>query len=763
MSCVAAMQQTKRRCTLLVLLTTFLILAKGDGIPFAFSEIDDYTVERVLSSELADLDKSHWAHYAADACTYMLSDMKSGTPQSIFPSLNFTMSFFSVKNANWYASPSGFLTIGSRSMCPFFCNQANLQAESGNYQFTDSFGGDWPMAALFTADLTPMTQTGAYVIINSHSNANVRIIEYRNVPFQSNTTAGTLTAQVVLYANGTIIFRYASVPEVTAVPIFGNASTGLIFSAKSRLVVEAPSSANGIAAYRFNPQLVNCSTYASASDCESADGCNWCVFTLSCAPTSVVTATCLDSSAQSSQFTTSVFTSATTYTAVNMTTLQQNDSVSFSFPFFNSPVDTLYLTSNAVFSASSNTQNCNPSTNYCRNANYSYAIVPYQGGYSYSFVGTTAYGVWRAAMGEQMCTSSMGCKVLVLRVYYNYQVYQLPVRGTVYAYIYETGDMEFFYPSDNEYLAYPPPVMGIFRSGAEDPLSIQVPMAVVAGGSGSGGTLVRFAYVTNVSGCGTGFTDQSCTACSSGYYGASCTACACENGGTCDEGITGTGNCVCAAGYGGIHCADTCTSTAFTCSGCSKKGGYCECDSTECQCLNGWTGSTCSTNTDACLPLTLNGCRSCVASAECNYCFDGSCFSPQLSGSAAGYACSNSMNASIPYTCEMVDSSDFTISRVDIAVVVLMTLLLVLLIMCAILAIVSLCKRTLIYDRHVLTATGGAPDFRFTRRQREVVHANFIPPEEIPKDKFVLGIPLRQIQLDRLYQSQHKKLHQKGE
>ncbi|EPY28610.1 hypothetical protein STCU_04970 [Strigomonas culicis] len=278
-----------------------------------------------------------------------------------------------------------------------------------------------------------------------------------------------------------------------------------------------------------------------------------------------------------------------------------------------------------------------------------------------------------------------------------------------------------------------------------------------------GGTFFRFAYQKDVPSCGTGFVPGDCSACLPSHYGKLCTACSCRNGGTCDDGITGTGNCVCAAGYGGVNCSSVCESSTFTCAGCSAKGGYCDCDSTECKCLNGWTGPTCSKRMDTCLPLTLLGCAACVANEECSYCFDGSCFSPLLAGTDAGYACSYSMNASIPYTCDLVDGTDFTISRVDIAVVILVTLLLVLLILCAILAIISISRNTLIYDRHILTAMGGAPDYRFTRRQREVVHANFLAPEDVPSERFVMGVPLRQIQLDRLYQSQHRKDHEKVE
>ena len=117
----------------------------------------------------------------------------------------------------------------------------------------------WPMIALYNADLFPpgsvnnMTSV-RYSYITDANGVTSLLWDFNNVPLYAYiTTSLNLTAQCQLFPNGTIIFRYLSVPSNFSPDPPG--LVGLVLSDSSQFTLPTPSSTNmsrpSIAGYRL--------------------------------------------------------------------------------------------------------------------------------------------------------------------------------------------------------------------------------------------------------------------------------------------------------------------------------------------------------------------------------------------------------------------------------------------------------------------------------------------------------------------------------
>ncbi|RNF11017.1 hypothetical protein TraAM80_01144 [Trypanosoma rangeli] len=261
--------------------------------------------------------------------------------------------------------------------------------------------------------------------------------------------------------------------------------------------------------------------------------------------------------------------------------------------------------------------------------------------------------------------------------------------------------------------------------------------------------------------CDARFSGDACELCSAGHYGPSCLPCRrCVNRGVCDDGVNGTGACRCPEPFSGANCEVRCEGQ-FDCGHCNRGGGYCECGVCRCDVASGWSGADCDVFGDPCWRHSFDGCKVCGRDTRngCDFCFDGMCHSARFRGTLSGYACSYAVPSDDAARCvpveqvgeRQLDVGYIAVGGLCIAAVVPAVALLVL-------APIALRARG-VHDILHAGAAGGAPDHRRGRRRREVVQAVFVQPAALRGGRrHVLGVPLRQVPLAKLYESQRSAL-----
>ncbi|CBZ29312.1 conserved hypothetical protein [Leishmania mexicana MHOM/GT/2001/U1103] len=761
--------------------------------------IVEYTVTQVIQSDLSGLPSSHWAHYATmcDTASSARKIKLSDSLNRIFERVNTTnvrFPFYAWNSTSWYVSSMGFLSPTPYGMCSSYCPPRFFADLRGTYAFSDNAtvlyggGGDWPMIGFYTMPfvMTEVNALKSFVLaLESSDDSGVRTtVEYCNVPIRGATGSAQtqLTAQVVVYANGTIIMRYASLPDTSMLPEY-MPSTGLVYSKTLRTVVPTPTAANGIVAYRFDPVLDACAAHGDASVCTADTGgdCVWCSSTSACCASTLASEVCPRGQWATPARSTAAFapqkfydvtvdfaTPFVTMSSFNYVSTLENDSFPLhleypeqNIPLFHTPSESIM---NCIPGASCPTQAdshpCGVYSSVCVNGNYTLAILALESSFSFRQAGLwVAQVLPERARGEQLCEEEEGCATGLVGhltgVSFRNSYSFMPL-FSVQLYADANGVIDITIQcasceQGDPMLAYPPMRVGLVRYGVDDASSVMIPQGLLRSG-----LHVRFVPQSSCKDCGlNGWCDESSgrCQCQPGYYGRSCLACpACWTGSMCDEGIMGSGTCLCSGGACEAACANTSGGSvpSRSCGGCDAVGGRCNCG--VCECRDGWSGAGCSeAPADACRAYSFDGCEVCGQHEGCVFCHDSTCFNPALSGTRDGYTCSYSTPAADRQACVTYGSRGLkphVYNALDfIAIISLALSAPVIFSMLVIAAVVRRNRQTL--NPMDAFSVVGAPGFRNLRREREVVQGALtrgrVPQREI------MGIPLKQVSLRRLF------------
>ncbi|KAH9601014.1 hypothetical protein LSM04_006616 [Trypanosoma melophagium] len=764
-----------------------------------------YTVETVDAAAVEALPADHWAQFNEDVFRLGKGSFVSLFDDApYFEAINITSPFFSRDAVEWYVSSDGFLAPTPLPMCGFFCREVALDTLIGNYRFGDDVyggGGDWPMIGLFVTDLNPSAAQVSWSVRvlsvpGGEAGVDRVIVEYRDVPLARSQSANdTLKAQVEVWENGTIVMRYQQTPSGAS------ASVGLVLSREERYVVDMVAHVGGVAGVRYEPAMDECRRLVEEAACVGNEGgnCGWCAATELCLATSLANSSCPRVSFRTKSASLPLVDyykvvveqdaelvdihALSGHEQLNVSSQALKLEMGFNFPFYtvnqaSHVTNTTYLLSSGLISVFSASQACGPIWNMCPNGNYSFTIMP--------FVTTEQWGprtsVTCALLPERVqggvfCGNPQCPLGLVLEVA-NMTAMASDIRSSTYQiYLDASGAVEFRYghpvvaeiPTRPvvDFFAFPSPFVGLFRHRVEDPATIAVPPSLVRTG-----TRIRFDPIgkcndcglngvcnssTNQCVCNSGFDGDFCEQCSVGHYGPRCLQCrSCENKGYCDDGVNGTGACVCPKPFSGMNCEVSCDGP-FDCTPCNLRGGYCECGVCRCDRASGWGGPHCDVVLDPCRRHSFDGCKVCSSDTanNCTFCFDSMCYSALLSGSVNEYTCSHAVPREDASLC--VPAVQREMSQVDLDYILLFVLLIGAF-LCSVLLLVFTrlgVRRHSLYDIHAAGASGGVPDHKPGRREREVVQAVFLQKDALrDKRRHVLGVPLKQISLQRLYESQ---------
>ncbi|KEG07626.1 hypothetical protein DQ04_09241010 [Trypanosoma grayi] len=775
-----------------------------------------YDVQTLYTGDMTNLPADHWAQYNPDAFDKGAHSFVSKYDDApSFQAIGIASPFFSHDSVSWHVSSNGFLAPTPAPLCQFFCTEMALDTLFGNYRFGDTVyggGGDWPMIGLFVSDLSPnraevLWPVRLFLVPGGDNDDNSEpqrvIVEFRQVPvLHCEDENNKLTAQVEVWANGTIVMRYKTLPTCS------RASVGLVLSKDERIVVSTNARHDGIAAIRYEPQMDTCPAIVGEEACMSRGAqCEWCAATQVC-----VAVTLAQNSCPRGSFSTKSPSSEAGLPALNnyynviieqdvplvseaslnnkTQTYDENGQneleLGFKFPFYTKDQAThmtnrTYISTSGFLSVFSSYQGCGPIWKVCPNGNYSFAIMPFLTAQDMDSESVVTYTqLDERVTNGSLCENPPCPRGFFLEVCAIKAVKQ-PMRSYTYqVYMDESGVIEFRYglpvlteiATNNTalpFFAYPTPFIGLFRHRLEDPATIMVPVTLVRTG-----TRIRFEPKNICNDCGlggscdasskqcvcaTGFTGEACEQCAAGYFGPKCLPCrTCENNGTCDHGTNGTGRCQCPEPFSGESCSVRCN-TSFDCSNCNLHGGYCECGMCVCDTASGWSGPHCDIPFDPCMPHSFGGCQVCNNDTvnKCAFCFDYTCYSTLLTGTVNEYPCSYTTAGEDTALCVPVRQKQRV--AVDFGFISLFVLCL-----SAALSVIVIVVFTRIgmrargvYDIHSSGASGGAPDYRAGRRERSVVQALFVQKETL-KDRrtHVLGIPLKQMPLEKLYEAQRE-------
>ncbi|KAK7201519.1 hypothetical protein NESM_000215700 [Novymonas esmeraldas] len=807
----------------------FLLLLSNAHVAVSAATIVDYTVSSVTATELAALPPTHWARYRTMCGYWGVTQTWTDTSMMslMFPRLSrsgMNASFYAWGDIPWYVNNMGFLSPTPYGMCKGFCKRTLYSQLQGNYAFTENRselydgGGDWPMIGFYVAPFEvlsefPLSQIIANETLASDTTSSIvppssptdyasgpgrgsavayTTLEYCKVSLsgQSASASAQLTAQVAVYANGTIIMRYASLPSPSAlagvVP-----STGLIYSKTRRTVVPPPTAANGIVAYRFDPVLDPCTPHTSLSACtlDTGNNCVWCSSTAACSTSGVVAEVCPRGQWTTPASSVLPFPPQNFYSvAVDITTpfvplssyayTSQLSTGSFqlrlenarwNIPLFRTPTPpSISCIPGASCPTLTTTHLCGLVDNTCVNGNYTFSILALDSNFIFA-----AEGTWVARLlpprnaGGQLCSEAGGCPNGVVGqlsgAAFNNNNSAMPL-FSVQIYGDQNGVIDIIVVcarcvTGDPMLTFPAMRVGLVRYGVEDASSVLIPQGLLRSG-----VHARFVPITACADCGpSGWCNEATGTCQCqpGYFGSSCTACpVCWTGSRCDDGKNGGGSCLCSGGACAAACAGLkggsggsggVTVPAQSCWGCSAVGGRCNCG--VCECVDGWSGPGCSVPpADACRAYSFDGCAVCGQQPGCVFCYDSTCFNPALSGTPGGYTCSYSTPAADTEACVTYGSRGLfapvsvAYKRMAVGVVVTVTIFMAVLALC----ILRCCFRhRRVYDPMAMLAVGGTPDIPRTQQEREVVQVSFVRRRVAGRQ--IMGIPLRQMTLQRLY------------
>ncbi|RNF02180.1 uncharacterized protein Tco025E_08442 [Trypanosoma conorhini] len=766
-----------------------------------------YDTQTVRAEDVPGLPADHWAQYDEAAFERGRGSFVAGYNDApYFEALNISSPFFSRDSVRWHVSSDGFLAPTPAPLCGFFCSDAAPDTLFGDYEFGSAIyggGGDWPMIGLYVADLNPpAARLSPSVRVHGVGGAggdagHERVtVEYRDVPLTAcGAAAETLTAQVAVWANGTIVMRYRRVPAC------GSASVGLVLSKRERVVATSSPRPVGIAAIRYEPVADLCATAVGEPACAAAGrACVWCAATAECVAASLAGSRCPHGGFRAASVSDEFYAVAVGQGAelVDLAALGGHVraapagqslrlELGFDFPFFTRDqashrTNTTHLLSAGLISVFSPTQRCGPIWNVCPDGNYTFAVAPFATAGLWGPGTSITYARLPERSGAGVLCQRPPCPPGFVVEVANASSFASFARSATYqVYLDAGGAVEFRYglpvaaavasAPALDFFAFPPPFVGLFRYRVEDAATVMVPPSLIRTG-----TRIRFDPTRRCNDCGrggtcdpassrcvcaAGFSGAACELCAAGSYGPGCRPCRrCVNGGECDEGVNGTGACRCPEPFSGAECEVRCEGP-FDCGHCNRRGGYCECGVCRCDAAAGWGGANCDVLNDPCWRHSLDGCEVCGRDAwnGCAFCFDGMCHSTRLRGTPNGYACSYTTPAEDGARCVPVAQADArqfdagyaAVAGLGAAAVISVVALLVL----APIAV----RRREVYDILHAGAAGGAPDHRRGRRRREVVQAVFVQQAALRGGRrHVLGVPLRQVPLAKLHESQRAGL-----
>ncbi|XQJ29460.1 hypothetical protein NXY56_005512 [Leishmania guyanensis] len=758
-----------------------------------------YTVIPITQSGLSELPSTHWAQYQTlcdapgAARKIPLVDSLNRVFENV-ATANARFPFYAWGNSSWYVSSMGFLSPTPYGMCNGYCAARFFADLGGTYAFSSDTsvlyggGGDWPMIGLYAMpfETTAASASESFILTldSSADGAAYTAVEYCSVPAlnQAATAEARLTAQVVVYANGTIIMRYASLPDTRALPAY-MPSTGLIYSKTLRTVVPTPTAANGIAAYRFDPVLDACAGHGDAPACtaDTGRGCVWCFSTSACCASTLVSEVCPRGQWTAPASSTAAFTPqqfydvtvdfdtpfvamadrshtfalASGYFPLALANPQQN------IPLFRTPsLERVYCIPGASCPMQTNTHPCGLLGNTCVNGNYTFSILALESEFIFAKAGHwDARALPQRSHGEELCEEAAGCAEGVVgrltgaafsNHYSSMPLFSVQLYADISGVVDVTIQCASCAPGD-PMLAHPPMRVGLVRHGVDDASSVMIPQGLLRSG-----LHVRFVPKSSCVDCGVnGWCDESSGTChcQPGYYGKSCAACpACWAGSECDDGSTGSGTCLCKGEACEAACAGTSggSMASRSCAGCDAVGGRCNCG--VCECQGGWGGADCNVApADACRAYSFDGCEVCGQHEGCVFCHDSTCFNPALSGTPGGYTCSYSTPAADTQACATYRSrglrAHVNINFDFIAVVGVAFAVVVPFLLLSLLVFIRRSGRAV--NPMEAFAVTGSPELRSLRREREVVQVAFTRGRSLERE--LMGIPLRQVSLQRLF------------
>ncbi|CAJ1014842.1 hypothetical protein Q4I30_000423, partial [Leishmania utingensis] len=177
------------------------------------------------------------------------------------------------------------------------------------------------------------------------------------------------------------------------------------------------------------------------------------------------------------------------------------------------------------------------------------------------------------------------------------------------------------------------------------------------------------------------------------------------------------------------------------------------CNCGVCECQGGWGGADCNVApADACRAYSFDGCEVCGQHEGCVFCHDSTCFNPALSGTPGGYTCSYSTPAADTQACVTYRSRGWLPPISASALSAAGTWVTAGAVMAGFIMIYVVCwcfshqKRR---DLTVQLAVGTTPTFLKPYREREVVQFDFTRERSLERE--LMGIPLRQVSLQRLF------------
>ena len=235
-----------------------------------------------------------WAIYDTTArnhgnLTYMTDDMQ------VLPALDICIPFFQSREPQpMYLASNGYIAPYPEALCSYYCPE-DLHFVDG-----DRFSGGSPLIGLYVVDLNPGDEKRTSKVflwrgrktLSDGTTVEAAIAEYVDVP----TYVGdqTLTGQVELWENGTIIMRFQDAYKVPSAYAAG--STGIIWTRRQRYVAPvAASSKQGqpaVVAVRYDPMPDPCAVHSTCDQCAVADGCAWCDASAECVGTDIVDDVC---------------------------------------------------------------------------------------------------------------------------------------------------------------------------------------------------------------------------------------------------------------------------------------------------------------------------------------------------------------------------------------------------------------------------------------------------------------------------------------
>ncbi|KPI84934.1 hypothetical protein ABL78_6026, partial [Leptomonas seymouri] len=509
------------------------------SFPVSAVTILDYTVTSITASERASLPPDHWAHYATQcdskANARIIPLVKS--LNSVFVNISASgmrVPFYAWNSTPFHLNSIGFLSPTWYGMCDGYCVRDFFSTIKGNYGFSDNTsifydgGGDWPMIAFYLApfETTNINPARSFILTEEHFDSSKlsdtrradapipshTLVEYCNVPLQGAPwSAAGLTAQVAVYANGTIVMRYKRLPAGLPGDMW---STGLIYSKTLRKVVATPSVENGIVAYRFDPVYDPCDGAATAAACGAMSvptgaapaagagvDCVWCPSTSACASRALVAEVCprgqwamrADEAGANAQRFYAVTVDLTPTPLADLDSLEdvEHQPVMYGKVMFRRAItifNTMHRTFPRCFPGCSCSINfpdpeCPMLQNTCPDGSYIYRILALESTFEFSNrVAYTQKVLGLRSYGEFLCDVEGGCLgatvgILTGIVFQNgYATYP---DFSVQLYVETKGIIIFVLrcnrcPDGAPFLAYPPIRVGLVRYGVDDPSSVLV-------------------------------------------------------------------------------------------------------------------------------------------------------------------------------------------------------------------------------------------------------------------------------------------------